>query len=547
MALEHYNVVIVQPPNFAVVPAVWEVGRLLNHSFQSLGAASTLQVNGLNPNSLNVLLGYQWLDDAAVTAQYPIIVYQLEQLSHREGWFTDKRLELLKQAREVWDYSPENIEFLRQHGVERVKLLPMGFHERLHTIPAAAQDIDVLFYGMVNERRKEVLNNLERRCRLAALVGVFGPERDAMIARSKIVLNLHFYDKCILEQTRVSYLLNNGCCVVSEDSASNPYTGMIVTAPRANVADVCLELLGDTPRREALRQAGFEKFRRLPMTDLLQQVLAESAATCGAGQEVAVRNVRGDSSGVITAMPGSEQRQHTANPMNLSRNSTNDDHERPEILALLQRQGIRPETVLELGCSAGSFGARLKQTLGVRQYVGVESSETAALQAALRLDRVALADLERTAPDDLGWPHAGFDLLVALDSLAHLVNPWDTLAAWADVLKPGGHAVLSMPNVQNVELLQGLAAGSWDYVGSGLLDVAHLRFFTKRSLEQLLTGAGLRIVQMESLLQPQLDMSQLGDAGNTLNFGHVTINNLTREQVIQLMTHHYLVLAQKTP
>ena len=105
----------------------------------------------------------------------------------------------------------------------------------------------MLFYGMVNERRRQVLQNLESRCRLAVLTGVFGAERDALIARAKIVLNLHYYETCILEQTRVSYLLNNGACVVSEDSPSNPYEGMIATAPREKLADLCLEWLGAGP------------------------------------------------------------------------------------------------------------------------------------------------------------------------------------------------------------------------------------------------------------------------------------------------------------
>ena len=42
--------------------------------------------------------------------------------------------------------------------------------------------------------------------------------------------------------------------------------------------------------------------------------------------------------------------------------------------------------------------------------------------------------------------------------------------------KPGAHVVASIPNVQNIEVLQGLARGAWDYAGSGLLDVTHLRF-----------------------------------------------------------------------
>ena len=45
---------------------------------------------------------------------------------------------------------------------------------------------------------------------LRTLFGDYGEVRDRWIARSRVVLNIHFYDIKVAEQVRLSYLLNNG-------------------------------------------------------------------------------------------------------------------------------------------------------------------------------------------------------------------------------------------------------------------------------------------------------------------------------------------------
>ena len=47
---------------------------------------------------------------------------------------------------------------------------------------------------------------------------MFGREREEFIARSKIVLNTHFWPESSLETHRIEYLMARGKCVVSERS-----------------------------------------------------------------------------------------------------------------------------------------------------------------------------------------------------------------------------------------------------------------------------------------------------------------------------------------
>ena len=87
--------------------------------------------------------------------------------------------------------------------------MPVGYVPELTRVAAApAEDIDILFHGSMNERRNNVISQLRQAGLNAHTVfGMYGPARDALIARSKVVLNMHYYEANIFELVRVSYLL----------------------------------------------------------------------------------------------------------------------------------------------------------------------------------------------------------------------------------------------------------------------------------------------------------------------------------------------------
>lgn len=273
MPMTRYNVMLLAPTGYVHAEALRDVCRLLHHALDSLGYPTTFQTNCLVGDAINIVVGYHLAPNAAIFGNARVIFYQLEQLSERDGWFTPQRLEVLRRAEQIWDYSPENAGFLAARGLNNLRLLPLGFHEKLMSIAPAAKDIDVLFYGSLNPRRRQVLEQLDQRCRLASVFGVYGQQRDELIARSRIVLNLHYYAAQILEQVRITYLLNNGCFVVSEDSAINPLEGMIVTAPHEQLVETCLRYLADEPRRRAFAAQALQWFRQRPMTDYLRAIL----------------------------------------------------------------------------------------------------------------------------------------------------------------------------------------------------------------------------------------------------------------------------------
>jgi glycosyltransferase involved in cell wall biosynthesis/thioredoxin-like negative regulator of GroEL len=284
-------VVLVQPPDYQHAAAFAEIAKLLFESLRSLGLPVTQTVNKLQAGAVNVVLGYHLLAGWDVQGPGPTIFYQLEQLPGADLATLARRVEVLRRGAAVWDYSPENLSVLSENGLKNVHLVPPGYHEALRTIPSvleAEKDVGVLFYGSLNDRRRAVLERLSSECAVKHLFGVYGEERDRWIARSRVILNMHYYPAQISEQVRISYLLNNGCFVVSEESAHNPFEGCLVSAPYEKLTECCLHYVGRPDERERIAIEGLARFSQRPMVDYLRPVLEAMAAY---GQGIGPRKV----------------------------------------------------------------------------------------------------------------------------------------------------------------------------------------------------------------------------------------------------------------
>jgi 2-polyprenyl-3-methyl-5-hydroxy-6-metoxy-1,4-benzoquinol methylase len=162
-------------------------------------------------------------------------------------------------------------------------------------------------------------------------------------------------------------------------------------------------------------------------------------------------------------------------------------HARKEIQPLLPQNCKR---VLEVGCGSGATLGWLRQEHHAVRTVGIEIAEVAAEKARSFADDVFCLDFER---HDLPGGAQKFDLILCLDVLEHMVDPWmvvDRLAK--QYLEVGGTLLVSLPNVRHYSVvLPLLFGGRWDYEDAGLLDRTHLRFFTKTSAQALLSHAQL--------------------------------------------------------
>lgn len=207
------------------------------------------------------------------------ILYNAEQIG--AGWLGANKdyLNLLKQY-EVWDYSTLNIAELAKHGII-AKHCPLGHSPCLERIKSneVEQDIDVLFYGSINDRRKELLLQLHEKCKLQVAFNLYGPPLLPLISRAKIIVNIHYYPTAIHEITRTSYLMANKKFIISEVGRDAELEGYydegIVFAEYDDIVNKTLHYLTEPPEvRNAIAQRGYELFKAVSQKDVISALCA---------------------------------------------------------------------------------------------------------------------------------------------------------------------------------------------------------------------------------------------------------------------------------
>lgn len=113
-------------------------------------------------------------------------------------------------------------------------------------------------------------------------------------------------------------------------------------------------------------------------------------------------------------------------------------------------------TLLDVGCWDGEFSERCGAALGAGRILGVEVYEGPAKQAEGRGLEVARVDLETGR---LPWEDESVDVVLCNQVLEHLKNVWLPMSEMHRVLRRGGHAVLSVPNLASLHNRALLALG----------------------------------------------------------------------------------------
>lgn len=162
----------------------------------------------------------------------------------------------------------------------------------------------------------------------------------------------------------------------------------------------------------------------------------------------------------------------------------------PEISGLLKTLPRELE-VLDVGCGSGVHGAELSRAYGHR-VTGVDCAHESIEKARTRLAEAHICDV--TKPELYPFLQSRkFDVIVFSDILEHLYDPSGVLRDHLFLLRPGGHVLISIPNVAIWNVRASLLAGSFQYRDTGTLDRTHIRFFTRKSIRALIEGAGIHI------------------------------------------------------
>lgn len=237
------------PINICICNSLFnDVAEMLKFGFHELHHDAVLSSKLICFDRLNIILGAHEINNYETIPPGSIII-NLEQLNSSR-LISDGYLKALAQF-EVWDYSLKNIEFLRKYGIN-AKYLKFGYCPTLKRLEVKEKTIDILFYGAINDRRAYILNQLVKLgYRVVVIDGVkksaYGRELDEYISRSRLVLNLHFYQDKIFEVVRVSYLMINGKAVVSEIDSDTEIENDLLLGIRgvsySNLVDECVNLL----------------------------------------------------------------------------------------------------------------------------------------------------------------------------------------------------------------------------------------------------------------------------------------------------------------
>lgn len=154
-----------------------------------------------------------------------IIIFNQEQLhAQQRNFLTPEYQAWLAQADEVWDYDEANFDILTRLN-KNVNLHLLKPYKDWSVYKPVEKDIDFLFYGAMNTHRSYLLSKLSEKYHVCVLQGEW-QRLDEFIMRSKVLLNIHFYHECALqEQARMIRWIGAPCRILSEKSVKN-YLGV---------------------------------------------------------------------------------------------------------------------------------------------------------------------------------------------------------------------------------------------------------------------------------------------------------------------------------
>lgn len=248
------HVCLIQPNGYIHSLALLEAAEYVVYKLKNAGYNSELNTNLLINDGINIVFGAHIT--ANIDLHYPenTILFNTEQLPENSIW-TNVNYKKLLDRYYILDYSQTNIDLIPHSNKALVNFYHCEQLNRIQKLPE--KSIDLLFYGSINERRANILKNLNAKgLRIQNIFGVYGAQRDELLAKSYAVLNLHYYEAQIFQQIRAFYPLINGIPVISEnyplESAPGLYNEVIFKPEENNFENYVSSLLSNRSQFESL-------------------------------------------------------------------------------------------------------------------------------------------------------------------------------------------------------------------------------------------------------------------------------------------------------
>ena len=193
--------------------------------------------------------------------------------------------------------------------------------------------------------------------------------------------------------------------------------------------------------------------------------------------------------------------------------SLNASHEYllPAVLQVLQ--SVSPENrVFELGCGNGSIANEL--TKYGFDMTGIDPSPEGLQHAKQQYPHLNI--FSGSAYDDLTDRFGKFPIVLSLEVIEHLYFPRQFASAVYKLLLPGGMAVISTPYHGYWKNLVLSLFGKMDDHFTALWDYGHIKFWSIKTLTELLQEAGfdevlfLRVGRIPSLAKSMIAVAKKG-------------------------------------
>ncbi|MFD1121512.1 class I SAM-dependent methyltransferase [Methylophilus flavus] len=150
------------------------------------------------------------------------------------------------------------------------------------------------------------------------------------------------------------------------------------------------------------------------------------------------------------------------------------------------------QSILEIGAGPGSLTKHL-----------IQIPDTDVTAAEIDQDAIEILKnyCNKIHKIDLNLPHWGnsfnqekYDVVIAADVLEHLASPEKAILEMKNLLKENGSILISLPHIGHNGIIASLFNQDFAYADSGLLDRTHIKFFCIKNMQDLITSAGLCIV-----------------------------------------------------
>ena len=146
----------------------------------------------------------------------------------------------------------------------------------------------------------------------------------------------------------------------------------------------------------------------------------------------------------------------------------------------------QPQNLLDIGCGTGYLAREIKNDHPHIKIHGLDFSKTAIEHASSFLEESWRLNID---VEDIPSPDRYYDAVICMEFLEHVYDITHVLKEIKRVLKPGGTALISVPNLAYWRFRLQLLVGALPH--PEVLNPEHIHAFVLDSLQDRLTQAGL--------------------------------------------------------